>query len=124
MLTTKISNYLHSDAISSNILPLFKVPDNEDKHCHIDFQCRVVNIGEKGIEFLAKFTVKENIKIKVQDRIIKEMLGVEEALELTVTKSWQDEATKRNYFYGEFPELTSMQKQKVRRYISDYISKA
>lgn len=119
LLSSKLSNYLNTQKIKSSILPLFKVPDVENRKCIIQFKTFIERIDESGIQFVSNHAVKENAKFFIEDDFIKRMFKIDEGIEMFVQKSWNGSAENVYHFYASFGTLDNSKKQKLRKFITD-----
>lgn len=122
LLSSKISNFLSSDVLNSNALPLFKVPKNEDSLCEIEIEANFEKISESGIQFSSNYIVKEGTIIEVTDPYIDKIFNKGDSMHLTISRSWRDDDTQKIYFIGDFVDVDPEMNQAIRQFITRNIN--
>lgn len=80
LLSSKIANFLHNESIDSRILPLFKLPKEQDASISMDLDLQMLGLSETHIKFKSSLILTPGSTIVVKNTFLKEVLPQEEEL--------------------------------------------
>ena len=116
LLSSKLTNFLDTELVRKNILPVFKVKPPESDECSFILECNIEKIDDFRIQFETSHHIQIGTIFPFMDSIILKILNDTEQVDLKVCENWSDDDGSK-HFYAEFCELQLSQMQLIRKYI-------
>lgn len=115
LLTSKISNFLSTDAINSNMLPVFSAPAQRPDSSCINVALSLIGIGETNLHFSSPHKISDGCAFKIHNTFLKPVFS-KESLDLKVI-SFVKEATGQYTYICEIIGITYQEQMKMRSFI-------